>query len=192
MVHVHNMAFGANGSYMIAWRGKDGKNYQGIPIKGLKPRPGTKTWVANSGLPADLTAWLDKKDSKGFLTRNVSNIRLTLGPSNASFFVTDGKNYLWKNLPPGLSGAIEKLRKKGGGFTYAPRLVALGVAGSYVMATSGNGGSWNVADEYPELDACISRLKAANGNKGGMFASVSVGFSRNLLAFRKNCVLMSV
>jgi hypothetical protein len=28
--HVHNMVFGANGSYMIAWKGKDGRNYQGI------------------------------------------------------------------------------------------------------------------------------------------------------------------
>lgn len=74
----------------------------------------------------------------------------------------------------GLEAAIEKLRKRGGGFTSAPRLVSLGVKKSYVMITAGNGGNWNVTEDYPELDAYLDNLNAANGNKGGMFASVSV------------------
>jgi len=141
---------------MVAWKGKDGRNYQ-----------------ANHGLPPNLTAWLDKKNAKGFLVRDLVNLRLALGPNNDSFFVTDGKDYLWQGLPPGLRDAIEKLRKKGGGFTSAPRLVCLGLNSSYVMITAGNGGSWNVADEYPELDTFLQNLKTANGNNGGMFAGVS-------------------
>jgi hypothetical protein len=42
------------------------------------------------------------------------------------------------------------------------------------MITAGNGGSWNVTEDYPELDKFLDELKTANGNKGGMFASVSV------------------
>lgn len=130
--------------------------------------------LANKGLPPSLTSWLDKKDAKGFLVRDVANLKLALGPENKSFFVTDGKDYLWQGLPAGLDAAVEKLRKRGGGFTSAPRLVSLGVKGSYVMITAGNGGSWNVTEEYPELDKFLDGLKTANGNKGGMFASISV------------------
>jgi hypothetical protein len=42
------------------------------------------------------------------------------------------------------------------------------------MITAGNGGSLNVTEDYPELDKFLDELKTANGNKGGMFASVSV------------------
>src|ERR1700709_2699939 len=55
--------------------------------------------LANNGLPPSLTSWLDKKDAKGFLVRDVANLKLALGPENKSFFVTDGKDYLWQGLP---------------------------------------------------------------------------------------------
>ena len=42
------------------------------------------------------------------------------------------------------------------------------------MVTAGNGGSWNVEDEYPALGKVISAMKLRNGNKGGMFSNVSV------------------
>jgi hypothetical protein len=32
VAHVHSMVFGTNDSYMMAWRGKDGRNYQGISV----------------------------------------------------------------------------------------------------------------------------------------------------------------
>jgi hypothetical protein len=128
----------------------------------------------HSGLPAKLSAWLSVKTSKGFLSRDVQHIHLALGPNNNSYFVTDGKDYQWWNLPPGLNTAIEKLRKPGGGFTFAPRLVCLGVNNSYVMATAGNGGSWNVADGYPDLDNEISAFQKAHGNKPGMFSGINV------------------
>jgi hypothetical protein len=175
ITHVHSLVFGADGSYMLAWKGKDGKNYQGISEVYIKGFTVELTYLlANNGLPLSLTSWLDKKDAKGFLVRDVANLKLALGPENKSFFVTDGKDYLWQGLPAGLDAAIEKLRKRGGGFTSAPRLVSLGVKGSYVMITAGNGGSWNVTEDYPELDKFLDELKTANGNKGGMFASVSV------------------
>jgi hypothetical protein len=47
------------------------------------------------------------------------------------------------------------------------------------MITAGHGGSWNVEDQYPELDQFFEGLRAASGNKGGMFANIAV---RHLLA----------
>jgi hypothetical protein len=44
------------------------------------------------------------------------------------------------------------------------------------MITASNGGNWNVAKDYPELNTFLQNLKTANGNKGGMFERVSVGF----------------
>ncbi|CAK7224645.1 hypothetical protein SBRCBS47491_005620 [Sporothrix bragantina] len=153
--HVHNLVLGANGSFMMTWRGKDGSSYQ-----------------CNSGLPPDLAAWLDKKDASGRLARNVTNIRLAIGPDNASFFVTDGIDYYWSNLPVGLNNAIKSLLRPGGGFTSAPRLVALGVQGNYMMITAGHGGSWSVA-AYPELDTFLDEQRIKHSHTPGMFSNVA-------------------
>ncbi|CAK7222713.1 hypothetical protein SBRCBS47491_004953 [Sporothrix bragantina] len=155
VAHVHNLILGANGSFLMTWRGKDGSNYQ-----------------FHAGLPAHLAAWLDKKDHKGRLVHNIAGIRLALGPNNASYFVTDGKAYQWLNLPPGLKSALDGLSKPGGGFTYAPRIVALGARGNYMMITAGNGGSWSVA-AYPELDTFLDEKKAQHGSLAGLFSNVA-------------------
>lgn len=152
--HVHNLVFGANGSYMLAWQGKDGQNY-----------------AVNHGLPPTLAAWLSKKDNKGFLIRDVKNLKLSLGPNNNSWWVTDGKNYTWHNLPSQLNERIQKLKKKDGGWTSTPKMVVLGLGESYVLATERGGGSWNVKDHYPQLDAYLDKLVAASN--GGMFNTVS-------------------
>lgn len=36
IAHVHSLVFGADSSYMLAWKGKDGKNYQGISAVYIK------------------------------------------------------------------------------------------------------------------------------------------------------------
>ncbi|CAK7224552.1 hypothetical protein SCUCBS95973_005555 [Sporothrix curviconia] len=155
VAHVHNLVLGAKGSFMMTWRGQDGCNYQ-----------------FNTGLPCDLEAWLDKKDSSGRLARTVADIRLALGPDNASYFVTDGKDYSWSNLPTGLHNFVESLRKPGGGFTSAPRIVALGAQGNYMMITAGHGGAWSVA-AYPELDTFLDEKKVKHCNMPGMFSNVA-------------------
>ena len=109
----------------------------------------------------------------GRLARTVADIHLSLGPNNASYFVTDGKDHLWRNLPAGLNAAIESLRKPGGGeFTSAPRLVALGVQGNYMMITDGHGGSWSVP-AYPELDTFLDEQKVKHRSMPGMFSNVA-------------------
>jgi len=85
------------------------------------------------------------------------------------------QKHLWQNLSPSLDSAIEKLRTPRGGLTYAPRLVRLDVNRSYVMATTGNGGSWNVSAEYPEMDGELTNFKKAVGNSGGTFKPIALG-----------------
>jgi hypothetical protein len=43
------------------------------------------------------------------------------------------------------------------------------------MATTGNGGSWNVGTDYPELKGELDDFKKAVGNSGGMFKPINVG-----------------
>jgi hypothetical protein len=91
--------------------------------------------------------------------------------------VTDGRSYLWKNLPAELNTAISKLRDEKGHFTDTPRLVVLGLKESYVLITSKHGASWRVEHQYPKLSAYMKKLQAENGNGGGALASVTVGLT---------------
>lgn len=187
VAHVHTLVFGASNSFMMTWRGKDGSNYQCKATRAVLPH---RNWctscllsrilmkrnfrLADSmGLPPDLEAWIEQKDARGYMTRNIANLRLALGPNNASFFVTDGKDYFWRNLPAAFNQALEARRKKGGGFTSAPRIVALGIGGNYVMIDSGNGGSW-ILSKYPALEKEFSDLIAANHNRPGALRSIAV------------------
>ncbi|CAK7207213.1 hypothetical protein SEUCBS139899_010022 [Sporothrix eucalyptigena] len=146
--HVHNLVFGANNSFMMAWRGQDGC------------------------LPTALEAWLDEKNAKGNLVRDVPNIRLALGPNNRSFFVSDGKNCFWQNLPAPLDKAIEARRKNGGGFTRAPRIVALGISGNYVLIDDGDVHSF-ILHKYPALEKQFKEMCAANGNQPGALRDIA-------------------
>ena len=112
----------------------------------------------HKGLPATLATWLDEKDKKGFLIRDPVNLRISLGPNNSSYWAYDGKSSLWWNLPSDLSTAIDKLRKKGGGWTIAPRIVALGVQGSFVMINSRHGCLRNIESHYPQLHSELDTL----------------------------------
>jgi hypothetical protein len=178
--HVHQMVLGANESYYCSYRkrGGDTRNYQG-------QQDGFKYWrrsqdsriltssTVHQGLPANLAAWLEVKDKKGFVSRDIVNMRLTLGPNNESFFVTDGKDYLWCNLPTELDAAINKLRKPRGGFTHAPKIVSLGANKTYVMGNAGGGGSWNLGSSYPDLETELALLLKRNLS-GGMFNQINV------------------
>jgi len=104
----------------------------------------------------------------------VPNMYVTLGPDNKSYWASDGMSYICSNLPSGLDAEIEKLRKPEGGFRYQPRIVALGIDGTYVMANSGNGGCWDLKNHYPALDMELDRFKAETLGKGGMFQPIEV------------------
>jgi hypothetical protein len=114
---------------------------------------------------------------------------VTLGPDNKSYWASDGKSYICSNLPLGLDAAIEKLCKPDGGFTYPPRIVALGVEGTYVMANSGNGGVWDLKNHYPALDRELDRFKAETMGKGGMFQPIEVSPPCTLFTLRLITVL---
>lgn len=110
-----------------------------------------------------LRDWLLEKDASGSLKRDLQRLQVTLGPFNESFFATDGSSSVWLNLPAGLSTAMQRRRKPGGGLSDPPRLVALGAMQSYMMVTHTNGGVWSFPN-YGELNAIIDGIKASAGD----------------------------
>lgn len=111
----------------------------------------------SDGLPEALRAFLHEKQA-GKPVRSLSQIRVTLGPYNKSWWAHDGTQYRWHNLPAGLSEELESRRKPGGGWTMTPRLVALGASDNYVMITDGHGGAWHLSS-YRELDQMLDLMK---------------------------------
>lgn len=95
---------------------------------------------------------------------------MTLGAYNESYFVTDGSASQWLNLPPGLAKAIEGYRKPGGGWLDAPRLVALGAHGDYLLVTKQNAANWSLG-HYRSLRYCIQTL----GKEQGGLSIIKVG-----------------
>jgi hypothetical protein len=115
--------------------------------------------IGASGIPEALRDWLYEKDSEGYAVRELKGLRIVFGPNNDSWFATDGLQYRWINLPPGLDAALENRRSPGGGWTDRPRLIALGAMKNFIMITEGNGGSW-LLSQYRQLDAVLDILKA--------------------------------
>jgi hypothetical protein len=88
---------------------------------------------------------------------------VALGPYNESYFVTDGSASQWLKLPSELQKAIQGYRKPGGGWLDAPRLVALGAHGNYLLVTEQNAANWKL-EHYRALQYIIQTLgKEANG-----------------------------
>jgi hypothetical protein len=97
---------------------------------------------------------------------------VALGAYNESYFATDGSASQWVKLPPGLVKAIERYRKPGGGWLDAPRLVALGAHGDYLIVTKQHAANWSL-EHYRNLRYCIQTL----GKEEGGLSIVKVGES---------------
>jgi len=89
--------------------------------------------------------FLYAKDEKDQLVRTLSSLRLTLGPYNTSFFVTDGSACLWMNLPPLLLSALQS-RIKNGNWIDKPRMVALGADQNFLLVTQKHAAVWDLGN----------------------------------------------
>ncbi|KAF2637589.1 hypothetical protein P280DRAFT_407099 [Massarina eburnea CBS 473.64] len=125
---VHHVTLGYENSFLMTWSDHNGHDH-----------------IDSQGLPADLTEFIYARD-QGQLSRSVSKIRLTLGPYNASFFVTDGSAYLWMNLPPALLAALQQRIRKAN-WLDRPRIVALGADSSFLLITEKHTAVWDL-DQY--------------------------------------------
>ena len=99
--------------------------------------------VDSHGLPEEIMNFLYAKNSQGRSVRNVSAIRLTLGPYNESFFVHDSASYIWMNLPSNLLTALQA-RIQDGSWIDRPRLVALGADANFVLITEKQTAIWRL------------------------------------------------
>ena len=114
------MTLGFEESFVLTWRDITGKDR-----------------IDASGLPPELTEFLYNRK------RHVQNIRCTLGPYNASFFVHDKASYLWSNLPEPLVAALQN-NIRDGNWTDRPRFVALGAGGNFLLVTEKNAAVWDL------------------------------------------------
>lgn len=129
--------------------------------------------TVQKGLPERLRTWLVETDRKGVLVRDIENLKVSLGPNNNSWFASDGKGFVWHNLPQPLNQAIAKLRNSNGTFHTVPRVVALGLDDNYIMITEKNGGSWQLSN-YPTLQIHINAFIATSDGKGGALKPIRV------------------
>jgi hypothetical protein len=137
------VTLGAQDSFLITYRHSDGTDQIGIlPFNHLKTIFMTLI-AASHGLPPELMGFLYAVDAQGNLIRSISDIYLTLGPFNQSFFVGDGSHYLWMNLPTPLVHNLQS-RIKDGAWTDKPRVVALGADENFLLVTRKNSAVWDL------------------------------------------------
>lgn len=140
---VHHMTIGASGSFTISYRERNGTHH-----------------IKSDGLPDPLNAFLHEQDRQGRYLRDLKNISVCIGPCNESWFASDGKSWLWMNLPFGLAAAL-RARMRDGNWTDRPRIVALGVNDDFLMITEGNTAVWSLGS-YRALSKMIQFSKTQN------------------------------
>jgi hypothetical protein len=126
------VTLGFEDSFLLTWRNNAGQDR-----------------VESSGLPSELNEFVYARD------RNIANIRCTLGPYNASFFVHDNASYLWNNLPDQLLSSLQGIIQDGN-WTDRPRLVALGASNNFLLVTEKNAARWDVRN-YNELSKLLKQ-----------------------------------
>jgi hypothetical protein len=135
------VTLGFEDSFLLTWRDTRGQDR-----------------IDLSGLPAELTNFLLARNPQRQLTRNIPQIRCTLGPYNASFFVHDTAAYLWMDIPAGLLSALES-RIKNGSWIDPPRIVALGADATFVLITAQHAATWAL-DAYPALSSKLNASRS--------------------------------
>jgi len=146
IAEVWHVTLGAASSFFISYKTKDGSHQ-----------------IQSDGLPTHLHAFLTERDRYDRYTRDIRNIRVTIGPQNASWYATDGKSWMWQNLPPNLESALHAHKSPAGRWTSAPRIVALGADGDFLLITESNAATWSLS-RYRMLSKMIQFSKTqANG-----------------------------
>ncbi|KZT58242.1 hypothetical protein CALCODRAFT_508268 [Calocera cornea HHB12733] len=160
IAYVHHLVLGVNDSYWMCWRGVDNNTYFCTFATNVDAFYSDRKLVAQKGLPESLASWIRQKDAIGHMLRDVVQLRISLGPNNASYWAADGNYSTWLNLPPGLKELISSFRHPSGAWkTSMPRHVSLGVQGSYVVVTAEGGAAWAVSGSYPDLDNMLDGLR---------------------------------
>jgi hypothetical protein len=137
---VYHVALGFEDSFLLTW----------LDIQG-------QDRIDSHGLPSELLEFLHARDSQHTASRNIPNIRCSLGPYNASFFAHDGSTYRWMNLPPNLLLALQD-RIQEGSWIDRPRLVALGANDNFVLTTEKHTAIWDLR-HYQVLANLLKSLK---------------------------------
>ncbi|KAL5313031.1 hypothetical protein ACEPPN_019458 [Leptodophora sp. 'Broadleaf-Isolate-01'] len=149
------MALGANGSFVFSYKSKAGT-----------------VQVTSNKIPTPLSEWLYLKDASGQCKRDFSRLRCSLGPAvnSSAYYISDGKNFSWGNLPAGLTTAIGKLIKDRK-FVDEPKIVTLGVSGDFFLSTNNGSANWSLGS-YAEIGKEIGTI--GEGGNIGKIANFSL------------------
>jgi len=143
---VSHLTLGAASSFFISYKTKDGADM-----------------IQHDGLPVHLQTFITERDRFGRYARDVRNLRVTLGPHNSSWYATDGKSWMWQNLPSNLESALHAQKSPAGRWTSPPRIVALGTDGNFLLITESDAVFWSLG-HYRTLSKMIQYSKTqANG-----------------------------
>ncbi|KAF2805481.1 uncharacterized protein BDZ99DRAFT_450053 [Mytilinidion resinicola] len=118
---VYYVTLGAASSFFVSYKTNSGSNQ-----------------IQSDGLPIHLETFLSERDRYDRNARDIRNIRVTLGPQNSSWYATDGKSWMWQNLPRNLESALHSQKSSAGSWTSPPRIVALGADTNFLLITESN------------------------------------------------------
>ncbi|KAF2489273.1 hypothetical protein BU16DRAFT_519161 [Lophium mytilinum] len=138
---VYHVTLGAASSFLITYKAKGGS------VK-----------IQSDGLPIHLETFLSERDRYDRYARDLRNIRVTLGPENSSWYATDGKSWMWQNLPRNLESALHSQKSSAGSWTSPPRIVALGADSDFLLITENNAAFWSL-NQYRTLRKMIQFSK---------------------------------
>ncbi|OCL09278.1 hypothetical protein AOQ84DRAFT_397482 [Glonium stellatum] len=140
---VYHVTIGAGSSFMISYKEREG-SYR----------------IESDALPNPLNQFIHEKDAQTRYLRDLKNISICMGSYNESWFASDGKSWLWMNLPSGLESAL-RARMRDGNWTDRPRIVTLGVGNDFLMITESNTVVWSLGS-YRTLSKWIQLAKNQN------------------------------
>ncbi|KAF2731638.1 hypothetical protein EJ04DRAFT_498250 [Polyplosphaeria fusca] len=154
---IYHVTLGFGESFLLTYRDGQGKDR-----------------TESQDLPSELDGFVHAKNQYGLPLRHVSNLRVTLGPYNSSFFAHDGSAYLWMNLPPSLLDALN-VRIENGSWTDKPRIVALGCDNNFLLITEKHAAVCNLP-HYRTLSNLIEFSKSQQWGIEEMHSAVLHGY----------------
>ena len=110
-----------------------------------------------------------------WLTENGVNehTRYSLGP-NGSFFIWDNRRIRWHGIPDSLQNAVQSWLGPAGWTVGPPRIVTLGLNGSYFAISEYGSAAWFIPDCLPKTAKLWNRLKDAYANGTFKYSELEV------------------
>ena len=133
--------------------------------------PASQGFFYGDDNPKALNEYLRQRDAAGKLVRDLERLKVAFGPGD-SFFAWDGESMRWGSLPAGLETSLQSWLSPAGWKAGPPRMVALGVEGSYFVMSEYGSVAYQLSGKMKSFNEDISSLEA---KKDFAWSSIEVG-----------------